>query len=228
MIKHAVVYCMNHPKFIVRNGRTYRLQPRGIYYRDQNRHGVTERLLHRVIWTDHNGDIPNGMRVHHKDHDPSNNDISNLELISQSEHNLMHARIRMSDPVNLELQRSIGKKSMKIMQEWMKTDKAKKIMSENAKSSWIGRQRHTAKCQICGREFLTFFPNKAKHCSKTCSNKYSRKTYRSGERHCIVCGKSFECCRYDLTLHCSRQCAVKTSARVRKGLQSPTGRIRRT
>ena len=39
------------------------------------------RRLHRAVWEHHNGKIPNGYHVHHKDGDRNNNDISNLELL---------------------------------------------------------------------------------------------------------------------------------------------------
>jgi predicted nucleic acid-binding Zn ribbon protein len=187
---------MKHPEFIVRKGRTYKLVPSGIYYRDQNRNGVKERLLHRVIWTENNGPIPKGLCVHHKDHDPSNNSISNLTLASMSEHNSLHARERMSDPAKLEIQR--------------------RYMEKAIRANWLKRKRHQSTCQVCGKEFMTYFPMKAKYCSKSCFNKHCVKTYRSDDRHCVVCGKTFECYRYASTRHCSTACAVKTTSELKK------------
>jgi hypothetical protein len=46
------------------------------------------KLLHRVIWQLANGTIPDGYVVHHKDHDKTNNNISNLELV-EAEINIM-------------------------------------------------------------------------------------------------------------------------------------------
>lgn len=43
-------------------------------------------LMHRYVWEQHNGAIPPNHDIHHIDHDRSNNDISNLELYSKSEH----------------------------------------------------------------------------------------------------------------------------------------------
>lgn len=39
-------------------------------------------LVHRVIWTMVNGPIPQGMVIDHIDHNPSNNRIENLRLVS--------------------------------------------------------------------------------------------------------------------------------------------------
>lgn len=43
----------------------------------------TWEYLHRKIWTDHHGEIPDGYAVVFKDADPLNCDISNLEMISR-------------------------------------------------------------------------------------------------------------------------------------------------
>ena len=40
--------------------------------------------LTRAIWKAHNGHIPPGAVIHHKDKDTANNDINNLELITSN------------------------------------------------------------------------------------------------------------------------------------------------
>ena len=45
---------------------------------------------HRFIWEAVNGSIPKGYDIHHKDHNRSNNSISNLELIKSSIHKHQH------------------------------------------------------------------------------------------------------------------------------------------
>jgi len=49
--------------------------------------------LHRVIMDNHLGRItdPDTTDIHHKDGDPSNNSISNLELTDKGEHQEIHA-----------------------------------------------------------------------------------------------------------------------------------------
>lgn len=46
--------------------------------------------LHRDVYRDHHGPIPDGYHVHHVDHDPDNNDPSNLAVISPSDHARHH------------------------------------------------------------------------------------------------------------------------------------------
>jgi hypothetical protein len=42
------------------------------------------------MWIQHHGPIPKGYHVHHKDHDPTNDAIENLELLSEVEHHKLH------------------------------------------------------------------------------------------------------------------------------------------
>ena len=42
--------------------------------------------VHRLVWEEHFGIIPNGYVIHHKDENKLNWDISNLELLSRDEH----------------------------------------------------------------------------------------------------------------------------------------------
>lgn len=44
------------------------------------------RLMHRVVWEHHNGEIPKGYDIHHINHNKQDNRIENLELYSKSEH----------------------------------------------------------------------------------------------------------------------------------------------
>jgi ribonucleotide reductase alpha subunit len=46
--------------------------------------------IHRMIWEKANSEIPEGHVIHHKDGDPTNNELSNLELISAYDHQSEH------------------------------------------------------------------------------------------------------------------------------------------
>jgi hypothetical protein len=45
---------------------------------------------HRLIWENHNGKIPKGYIIHHKNENRLDNDISNLELVTRAEHSRIH------------------------------------------------------------------------------------------------------------------------------------------
>ena len=45
------------------------------------------------MWELHYGEIPEGYHIHHIDFDKSNNDISNLQLMSKEEHMQLHGEL---------------------------------------------------------------------------------------------------------------------------------------
>lgn len=53
---------------------------------------------YRKIWVDHYGSIPEGHVIHHINGDHYNDDISNLECITRSEHYYRHAELRRKYP----------------------------------------------------------------------------------------------------------------------------------
>jgi hypothetical protein len=63
---------------------------KGYYVISSSKEGNRGKQLHRLIYEDHHGPIPKGMQIHHIDGDTTNNDISNLEMVSISEHNKIH------------------------------------------------------------------------------------------------------------------------------------------
>jgi hypothetical protein len=55
------------------------------------KNGKSKKLqIHRLVYSTFIGNLQNGLVVHHKDHNKLNNHYSNLEQISQKEHNLLH------------------------------------------------------------------------------------------------------------------------------------------
>lgn len=46
--------------------------------------------MHRAVWEAHNGKIPSGHLIHHKNGRKDDNQIQNLELVGLAEHTTMH------------------------------------------------------------------------------------------------------------------------------------------
>lgn len=75
---------------------TARINNSGYYWITTYKDGNRGKLLHKLIWIEHNGPIPEGYVVHHHDHNKLNNNINNLELMTLSEHTTYHNK-NMSD-----------------------------------------------------------------------------------------------------------------------------------
>ena len=61
------------------------------------RHDGRREYLHIAIWTDANGDIPDGMCIHHINGNRLDNRIENMMLLTKHEHALIHLRERSRD-----------------------------------------------------------------------------------------------------------------------------------
>jgi hypothetical protein len=47
-------------------------------------------LLHRLVWESENGPVPDGLELHHIDHDKSNWSVGNLMAVDRKTHQAMH------------------------------------------------------------------------------------------------------------------------------------------
>lgn len=69
------------------NGRRYTLGVNGYYRATEG----DRAYLHRAVWEDEVGPIPDGWDVHHVDHDKTNNARTNLHCLSKADHTRLHA-----------------------------------------------------------------------------------------------------------------------------------------
>jgi hypothetical protein len=69
------------------NGAKYTLRNHGYYAKTNG----DRALMHRDVWEHHNGEIPAGWDVHHKDENKENNDIGNLECLPKAEHTRLYS-----------------------------------------------------------------------------------------------------------------------------------------
>ena len=74
--------------------------------------------LHQEIWKDQHGEIPEGSHIHHKDGNPSNNSIDNLECINGRKHVSAHAKAYFADPERYEHQREHLANIQELAKEW--------------------------------------------------------------------------------------------------------------
>lgn len=110
------------------------LRHKRVYYWGRTKTGVIG--LHRQIWIDRNGPIPKGFVIHHKDDNPLNNNIGNLECMAKSEHSRMHC----SRPEVVRLAIQNLKKARKGAILWHASDEAKEWKKKrNSKGQFINK-----------------------------------------------------------------------------------------
>src|ERR1035437_7838953 len=146
-------------------------------------------LLHQEIWKSVNGKIPIGMEIHHKDENPLNNEIKNLERLTRAQHNKIHfkkrneiyqswrnekfgnSRLPVSQPRGtVEAKCSHCGISIK-KQNNNRTER--NFCSESCFTSWhwhSGLHHEKRICQYCKKEFSTHKSSKSKFCSLSCAN----------------------------------------------------------
>ncbi len=199
---------------IMFNGYIYRWD--GFYFRRGGTTGINPySALHRAVWAFHKGEIPKGYHVHHKDHDGKNNDISNLELHSPSEHSKYHGRNNpwIGSEGNIKQLRENNEKA----KLWHKSEEGRKWHSEHGKETWEKRKTATKSCVICEKSYETSFPDRSKFCSGTCKQRHYRKYYfRKEKRVCQVCKSPFEIYEYSSTRTCSKPCACSMSNHTKR------------
>ena len=129
--------------------------------------------LHRAVYEYYNGKIPKGLVVHHKDGNKENNDISNLELKTQKEHNKYHFD-NCSEETKVKRRKVIEDRIIKAA-IWHKTNPMSHIIHSIAsKKGWNNKEYREVICQQCGKTFKTRGSrNNPKFCSGKCKNDYN-------------------------------------------------------
>jgi len=116
--------------------------------------------LHRMIYEDNFGELPNGYSVHHKDGNGLNNDLSNLEAMPRKTHFEMHREQGWL---------------------WHKTEEGMNWHRENGKRFMdvLRQNPKTVTCFHCGKEFLSSSIKKGKrYCSSGCYRIEYGKTHK--------------------------------------------------
>ena len=167
------------------------------------------RRLHREVWEHHNGKVPSGYHVHHKDGDRSNNCIENLALMEGHD----HLREHMKAPERVEYNKKAIEIARVAASKWHGSDDGREWHSKHGKENWQKREMQTYICTECGKEFQTkhiFGEGQNHFCSNNCKTRYRVKSGVDNiERVCPVCGKTFSANKYTKTVYCSQECARK-------------------
>ena len=174
------------------------------YYRPSGDHienGVE--ALHREVYKDHFGEIPDGHVVHHIDGDSTNNDPSNLEAVTPEEHIELHDWTD-SDPPTPQ--------AVEAAAEWHRSEEGREWHRQHWEESLADQFDPVEReCDYCGSSFEDRSPDgKGRFCSNNCKTQYRRESgVDDVVKECPVCGEEFATNRYQQSKTCGRSCGAK-------------------
>lgn len=178
--------------------------------KDYYRNAKTGKRMHVYVWEYYNGKVPKGYEVHHKDFDKSNNDISNLELLTKSEHSKLHGSLLTQEERDWRKNNIIIKAQPKAV-EWHKSKDGSKWHSEHIKQQHQnGAFQRELICSNCGKVYVGKSNGKNTFCSNACKSAFRRKSGVDNiTKICPICQKEFVTSKYRPSVTCSRSCANK-------------------
>ena len=168
----------------------------------------THKRMHRYVWEYYNGRIPRGCEIHHKDFDKSNNDISNLELLTISGHRKLHAEL-LTQQQREQKRENLNKNARPKAIEWHKSEEGRAWHREHYEITKAGLHvTYEYKCLHCGKKFIGDYGSK--FCSNRCKSAYRRANDLDLiEKSCVICGKSFMTNKYRPGDTCSASCRAR-------------------
>lgn len=166
--------------------------------------------LHIYVWEHYNGAVPKGYHVHHKDHNPDNNEIENLELIEKHEHLSYHNNLRDKEWAR----HNLAEKARPAASEWHKSPEGRAWHSKNAKANAqkIFADKVTKTCQCCGKEYDVpkVKAEISRFCSPNCKAQWRRDVGLDNIQYpCEVCGTPIWTNKYAKKRFCSDACRAK-------------------
>lgn len=163
--------------------------------------------LHKYVWEYYNGPIPDGYQVHHKDFNPDNNEIENLELLPKSEHLSYHSNLQDKTWAR----ENLLKNAVPAAAAWHASEEGHKWHSEHGKKTMEARMEKKVikNCQFCGKEYEVpeCLSENSRFCSNNCKSAWRRKAgFDDIEVACETCGKKFFTNKYSRKRFCSPEC----------------------
>lgn len=215
---------MAHPKYIFYKGSKYRIQSSGRYYTDLS---SRRRLLHRIIWEEFHGEIPDGYCVHHKNFKWWDNRISNLELLTKVFHSSLHAKENWKKPTYRRKMLESLPERLKNAYKWHKTEDGIAWHRQNGKNIWKNAKPRNFVCVECGSKFSKIcLQKKSRFCSKKCKAIFRYKSQPKLKKKCIVCNGVFYTSPYRPARNCSRRCTSITTVRIKLTKKSKGGTVK--
>jgi hypothetical protein len=173
--------------------------------------GCPKKRMHVVVWEYFNGKVPKKYHIHHKDGNKSNNEISNLELISHHDHMVLHMTVDRR-----ERARKMAGQFRYLTKAWHASEEGSKWHKEHGILAWAKRKPIIRLCSLCKKKFTT----KTFHqmfCSNKCKSAYRRKEGIDDVTiRCKICDKEFKKNKYSDIETCSKSCGGKFRSLISK------------
>ena len=135
----------NNVEIIIFKGIKFRRYPdsknmsnRKYFYCGSQYYSKGIRTLHREIWKDKNGKIPEGFQVHHKDDNTLNNDISNLILVYEKDHSSYHSKKKFKEHPEIYL--AGLKKAQEKAKAWHKSKEGRTWHAKHSRELYKNRK----------------------------------------------------------------------------------------
>jgi hypothetical protein len=184
-------------EYVWYGGVRWRRRRDGYYFHDTKRSGRRiRRSLHRQVYADHHGPIPEGFDVHHRDENKGNNAPDNLELLTRGAHTRHHSTNRPAS----DAQRAAA--SARFIRRWL--EEARVVALD---------------CVQCGSRFesrILNHPSPRRFCSDECQDRWRVEpfTFQPEERACEQCGTAYTA-RKRSQRYCGKACNM-AAKRARK------------
>lgn len=190
------------------NGEIFRRYPDSddanlvAYWRSQN-----GRFLHRAIWEHERGPIPPGHHIHHVDGNPLNNAIENLECLASADHLSHHGHDLDDGQIKARVERMHAIRHL--TKEWHASPEGRAWHAEHGRRVYANKPHTQLKCEQCGAEYETKWPNASRFCSNACKSRHRRASGVDDiTRPCEHCGEGFRINRYSRRRFCDRHRSV--------------------
>lgn len=152
---------------IEHNGVLYHYHNQKGYYFHSN--GITTLSLHREIYKDHYGDIPDGMEIHHIDFNPLNNNLENLQLLTKFQHQSLHMKKRWEKPEWGNCVKKYNNHEVCVERGKLSAKKRIQKLLQNKKETI---------CEVCGEKTITLTYAVKKYCSDKCKTRAWRLSHK--------------------------------------------------
>lgn len=183
------------------DGRAFRRDKKTGYFLNSTIH----KRLHVYVWEHYNGRVPKGYHVHHIDKDKNNNEIENLQLLTSTEHNRLHAS-QWTDERREWARGNLLENAVPASKEWHKSEEGKEWHSKHGKEAYKNRTEKEYICTCCGKPFKTknrYGKGQNTFCCNACKSAYRRKMgFDNVTKICTKCGGDYVENKYSKTTLC--------------------------